>query len=116
MPEKDFLDEQIVERTAKNPDYPRLLEAAEGRRTLLRTLASIREEKGESQEAVAAAIGSSQSSLARIESADGDVRLSTVDRIVSALGYRVEFHLVPADQPGPAVVRQSEPPRAQAAG
>lgn len=32
MSEKDFLDEQIAERTAKNPDYARLLDAAEGHR------------------------------------------------------------------------------------
>ena len=105
MPERDFLAEQIEERTAQAPEYPQLLEAATRRRALLRELAVMRTEKGESQSKVAAAIGSSQSSLARIESADGDVRLSTVDRIVEALGYRVEWHIVPADQAGPAVVR-----------
>lgn len=105
MAGRDFLDEQIAQRTAENPEFPALVEAALRRRELLRALAALRKAQGESQRALAAAIGSSQSSLARIESAESDVRLSTVERIASRLGYQVEWRLIPnenSDAPAPA--------------
>jgi hypothetical protein len=37
----------------------------------------------------------SQSSVARLERAAGDARISTVDRYAEALGYRVQWHLLP---------------------
>ena len=97
MPEKDFLDEMIAESTARNPDFPRLFEDAVARRKLLRTLAQEREARELSQTTVAAAMGTSQSSLARLERTASDVKLSTVERFAAALGLRVEFHLVDAN-------------------
>ena len=36
MPERDFLQEMIDSRTARNPEFPRLLDAARRRREPLR--------------------------------------------------------------------------------
>jgi predicted transcriptional regulator len=47
-----------------------------------------------SQTVVAARMGTSQSSLARIEAGEIDPRFSTVQRLAAALGE--EFHLQPA--------------------
>lgn len=95
--EPDVLDELIAERTARNPDFPKLLEAAERRRALLRELAAVRERHGQSQTTVAAEMKTSQSSVARLEGAAGDARLSTIDRYAEALGFQVQWHLLPLE-------------------
>jgi hypothetical protein len=53
MPERDFLDKTIGKRTARDPEFPRLLDAARRRRELLRALAGRREAQGRSQTSVA---------------------------------------------------------------
>ena len=90
---QDDLDEFIAERTAKNPAFPQLMEAARRRRLLLRELAKKREELGLSQAEVAARIGTSQSALARLESGEGNPTLATVDRYASAMGKKIEWRI-----------------------
>lgn len=106
MPEQDFLDEAIARRTAKNAEFPVLLEAARRRRELLRTLAEHRTAQRRSQTAVAAAMETSQSYVARLERTAADARISTIDRYAESLGYVLQYHLIPADQgrTAPAVV------------
>lgn len=90
----DFLEEMIAEETRKNPDFPKLLEAAVARRKLLRRLAAERERSGISQTAVASRMKTSQSAVARLEAGDIDAKISTVDRFAAALGRRVEWRVV----------------------
>jgi hypothetical protein len=94
--EPDALDEMIAEFTQANPAFPQLLAAAERRRALLRTLAERRKHERLSQTRVAAAMGTSQPTLARLETTAADAKLSTVERFAGALGYSLEYHLVPA--------------------
>jgi hypothetical protein len=94
----DALDEMIVEFTEANPDFPQLLLAAERRRALLHTLAEQRRRRELSQTLVAAAMRTSQPTLARLETAAADTKLSTVERFANALGYAIEYHLVPASK------------------
>jgi Helix-turn-helix len=103
---KDFLDELIEERSARSPDFPELVDAAVRRRALLRELGELREVRGKSQTAVAAGMGSSQSSVARLENSAQDARLSTVDRFAETLGFRIQWHLLPLERSdaGPPVV------------
>src|ERR1043165_7622851 len=95
--EPDALDELIAERTARNPDFPKLLEAARPRRALLEELGGLRARDGRSQTAVAAEIETSQSSVARLENSAGDARVSTIGRYAEALGFRVQWHLLPLE-------------------
>jgi transcriptional regulator with XRE-family HTH domain len=88
----------IAKRTARNPEFPHLLDAARRRRELLRTLAERREQQNKTQTAVAAAMETSQSFVARLESTAGDAKISTVDRYADSLGYVVQYHLIPADE------------------
>lgn len=92
----DALDEMIAEFTEASPAFPRLLHAAERRRALLRVLAEQRKRHNLSQTRVAAAMRTSQPTLARLETTAADTKLSTVERFADALGYSVEYHLVPA--------------------
>ena len=98
MAEKDFLDEMVAERTARNPDFPELLDAARRRRELLRALAAERAERKISQTQLAAAMRTSQSTLARLETTAVDMKLSTVERYAHALGMSVQYHLLDAEQ------------------
>jgi Helix-turn-helix len=93
--EPDALDEMIIEFTGANPAFPQLLLAAERRRALLRTLAEQRKGRKLSQTRVAAAMRTSQPTLARLETTAADTKLSTVERFADALGYSLEYHLVP---------------------
>lgn len=97
MAERDFLDKMIAKRAARNSEFPRLLDAARRRRDLLRTLAERREQQNKTQTAVAAAMDTSQSFVARLENTAGDAKISTVDRYADSLGYVVQYHLIPAD-------------------
>ena len=106
MAEHDFLDKMIAKRSARNPEFPRLLDAARRRRELLRVLAESREQQRRTQTAVAAAMSTSQSFVARLESTAADAKISTVDRYADSLGYVVQYHLIPTGEAAgePAVV------------
>jgi ribosome-binding protein aMBF1 (putative translation factor) len=93
---EDFLTEIVAERTARNPEFPGLVEAALRRRQLLRELGAEREKLGLSQTAVAAVMGTSQSAVARLEAGDVDAKLSTVERFAAALGQKVEWRIAKA--------------------
>jgi ribosome-binding protein aMBF1 (putative translation factor) len=93
---KDLVTELVEERTARSPGFPALVEAASHRRDLLRTLAADREATGLSQTAIAARMSTSQSAVARIESGQADVKLSTLERYAAAVGKRVQWELVDA--------------------
>jgi hypothetical protein len=96
--EPDALDEMIAEFSEANPDFPQLLLAAERRRALLHTLAEQRRSRDLSQTRVAAVMNTSQPTLARLETTAADTKLSTVERFAGALGYAIEYHLVPASK------------------
>jgi len=94
--EPDFLDEIIQESTKRDPGFPALLAAAEARRALVRELTAIRKQKGLSQTEVAAAMSTSQSAIARLESLD-DAKESTLDRYATAIGVKIARTVVDAD-------------------
>ena len=90
---RDFLDEVIEARSRQDPRFPALVEAALERRKLLRELAASREAAGISQTLVAAKMGTSQSAVARIESGEADVRMSTVERYAAAVGAKISWSI-----------------------
>jgi transcriptional regulator with XRE-family HTH domain len=111
MAERDFLEKIIDKRTARNPEFPRLLDAARRRRELLRSLAEQREQQERSQTAIAAAMDTSQSFIARLETTAGDAKISTVDRYAESLGFTVQYHLIPTSEAAnmpPVVVRAAQ--------
>jgi len=63
------------------------------RRALSEQLVSRRMELGLTQTQVAARMGTSQSAVARLEAGEDDIRLSTLERYVAALGSRLDWHL-----------------------
>ena len=95
---EDFLTEIIRRRAEKNPTFPALVEAAIARRELLRALAKEREYSGLTQTEVAAAMGTSQSQIARLESANVDAKLSTVEKLAAVLGKKIEWRILDATE------------------
>lgn len=75
------------------PPFPGFREIAERRRRVIDELASARRDQGLSQTEVAARMGTSQSVVARIESAESDVRLSTLERYAAAVGRQLDWQL-----------------------
>jgi ribosome-binding protein aMBF1 (putative translation factor) len=73
--------------------FPGFKEMAQRRRVLTDSLVARRTAIGLSQTEVAARMGTSQSAVARLESGDADVRLSTLERYVAALGERLDWEL-----------------------
>ena len=89
MPSSDDRSPQDARR--HDPVFPGFKEMAERRRALAGGLAARRTEIGLSQTEVAARMGTSQSAVARLESGEADVRLSTLHRYVAALGERLDW-------------------------
>ena len=67
------------------------------RRSLVADLAEQRRSAGLSQTEVAARMGTSQSAVARLESGDADVRVSTLERYAAALGSLLAWQAQPGD-------------------
>lgn len=66
---------------------------SERRRRLLADLAARRQSAGLSQTEIAARMGTSQSAVARLEAAEGDVRMSTIERYAAAVGSDLSWQL-----------------------
>lgn len=75
------------------PVFGGFREMAERRRELAADLVSVRLARGLSQTEVAARMGTSQSAVARLESGDADVRLSTLERYATAVGFELRWQL-----------------------
>jgi transcriptional regulator with XRE-family HTH domain len=91
MVKTDDLDAFIAKRTAMNPDFPDLVQAELETRRLVLELASERERQGLSQERVAAALGTKQPNVARLERGGVDPKHSSLVRYASLLGRRVSL-------------------------
>jgi transcriptional regulator with XRE-family HTH domain len=108
----DFLDEIVRERSASNPEFARLVDAAARRRVVIRQLAARRASLGLSQTAVAARMRTSQPVVARLESGDLDSRLSTIERYAAAVGLEVDLVIrEPVTDIGTSLVARGEDPR-----
>ena len=76
-----------------DPVFPGFDEMARRRRELAETLTARRLALGLSQTEIGARMRTSQSAVARLESGDADVRLSTLERYAAALGQRLDWRL-----------------------
>jgi len=99
MQKKDDLDEFIARRTAMNPEFPKLMKAAIETRRLVRQLAAERGRQGLSQEKVAAALGTKQPNVARLERGAVDPKHTTLVRYASLLGRRITLEPVRREEP-----------------
>jgi ribosome-binding protein aMBF1 (putative translation factor) len=73
--------------------FPGFREMSERRREFAGRLVARRLSLGLTQTEVAARMGTSQSAVARIESGDADVRMSTLERYAAALEVSLDLRL-----------------------
>jgi len=89
------------------------------RRRLVADLTARRRSAGLSQTEVAARMGTSQSAVARLETGDADVRVSTLERYAAAIGSHVAWQARPGriqpgeEQPGLERAGRGHPGQAQ---
>lgn len=81
-----------------NPEFPKLMKAAIETRKLVRQLAAERERQGLSQDRVAAALGTKQPNVARLESGSGDPKHTTLVRYAALLGKRMTLEPMKRDE------------------
>ncbi len=72
---------------------PGFAEMAKHRQALTEALVARRVEAGLSQTEVGARMGTSQSAVARLETGQGDVRMSTLERYAAAVGQVIDWRL-----------------------
>jgi DNA-binding XRE family transcriptional regulator len=85
--------DEIRRRRPLDPEARARVEATKRTMRLQVALAELREARGMSQAGVAEQLGTSRPNVGRIES-EVDVRLSTLERYIQALGGRLEIHAV----------------------
>jgi DNA-binding XRE family transcriptional regulator len=86
---RDDLDAFIVRQTAKNPEFPQIVESAVEARRLVRELVSERVKAGLSQDTVAKRMGVAQPTVARFERGEVEPKATTIFRYALALGRTV---------------------------
>jgi transcriptional regulator with XRE-family HTH domain len=85
--------DDIRKRRPLTPEARQRVEKIKRAMRLEIALAELRERRGVSQTAVAAVLETSRPNVARIEK-ELDIRLSTLERYVEALGGRLEIHAI----------------------
>ena len=89
----DDLDRLIAERATENPEFPAMVAARTNRCVLQRQLADRRVALGMTQTEAAVLMKTSQSSIARLESGEHDVRLGTLERYATVLRCSIQMTL-----------------------
>jgi len=91
---RDIVYAMIGEENEDRPSvFPGFDSMADDQADLILQLAALRRERGLSQTEVAARMGTSQSALARLESGQSDLRLSTLARYAAAMDTDIGFAL-----------------------
>lgn len=91
--EHDRHDKPGASERRHRPVFPGFADMAERRRALAGRLVEERIAQGLTQTELAARMGTSQSAVARIESGESDIRLSTLERYAAALEVSLELRL-----------------------
>jgi len=90
----DDLEKYVTEREQREPGFAQLVIDAEARQAFARELAEKRRSSGKTQTQVAALMQTSASIVSRVE-AGSDVRVSTLEKYVAAMGMQLDFRAVP---------------------
>lgn len=93
MYEDEGRRQETMSERRHDPLLPGFREMAARRRALTEELVARRVELGLTQTEVAARMGTSQSAVARLESGQADVRISTLERYAAAVGHVLDWRL-----------------------
>lgn len=91
---RDDLEQDIAEETARDPDFPKFMDAAEDRDRIVAALAGARRAAGLTQTQVAAKMETSASVIARLEAGDVNPTMATLQSFAIAVGKRLDVRLL----------------------
>jgi ribosome-binding protein aMBF1 (putative translation factor) len=94
----DDLERYIAERDARDRGFAALVADADARLAFGRQMAERRRAKGKTQTQIAALMQTSPAIVSRLESGH-DVRVSTLEKYVAALGFQLELKAVSPRKP-----------------
>lgn len=98
--QKDDLDRTIEKILKKDPSFQQRLEKADRAWDIAFQIYDLRKKAGLTQTELAKLVGTRQSNIARIESADyTGYTLKTLEKVTKALKARLEIKIVPSDAP-----------------
>jgi DNA-binding XRE family transcriptional regulator len=114
--EGDLTLDEFIAKQCEDPEFARLWAEGEAMRDLSFNLWRLREERGWTQQQLAARAGIKQPRIAEIERGDANPTLLTLSRLAIALGVRVERFFastepVRKEEPGTARPMKLAPPR-----
>lgn len=96
---KDDLDRTIEEALKRDPSLKERLERAGQAWDIAFQIIALREKAGLTQKQLADLVGTKQSNIARLESADyTGYTLKTLEKVTKALKAKLEVRIVPASQ------------------
>lgn len=102
---KDDLDRTLEKILKKDPSFQEGLDKAGEAWDIAFQIINLRERAGLTQKELAELVGTKQSNIARIESADyTSYTYKTLEKIAKALKARLEVKVVPADLDQPVAV------------
>ncbi len=102
---KDDLDRTIEEALKRDPSLKERLEKADRAWDIAFQIINLRKKAGLTQEELADLVGTKQSNIARLESADyTSYTWKTLEKITKALKARLEIKIVPLDSPKSAQI------------
>ena len=101
---KDDLERYIADRDAREPGFAAMVAFAEARLAFGRQMAERRRAGGQTQTQVAALMHTSPAIVSRLESGH-DVRVSTLEKYVAALGFQLELKVVSRTKPSSKTTR-----------
>lgn len=90
---RDDLEEYVAHRGARDASFAAMTEAAAERARLLQALAAARRRAGLTQTEVAARMGTSASTVARLERGDMNPTVSTLERFTIAIGKKLRWRI-----------------------
>ena len=90
---KDDLDKYIENRKVRSKEFTRAFEKGYAEFKIGVILKQARQEAGLTQEQLAKKLKTKKSAISRIENHAEDIKLSTVEKIVTALGKRLQIRV-----------------------
>jgi len=102
---RDDLERYIAERDAREPGFATMVADVEARLAFGRQMAERRRAKGKTQTQVAALMQTSAAIVSRLESGH-DVRVSTLEKYVAALGFQLELKAASRKKPATKASRR----------
>lgn len=102
---KDDLDRYIEKALKRNPSLKEGLDKAARAWDIAFQIINLREKAGLTQKELAELVGTRQSNIARLESADyTSYTWKTLEKITKALKARLEIKIIPVDSPRSAQI------------